>query len=204
MEFTPGYLFGMAMQTIPEPRKVARDLFDLNLPRSALWTLLILVLVVSTAFGVAIGILFPPPEELAGTLFAQPLMAGIAESSIAIIGVFLIYWVGRALGGAGRFEDAIMTILWMEWILILFEMLTVLFMLFAPTIGLMFWVMGMVSSFWVLSHFTAELHGFSSALSVFFGIFITLLIVLLVVSVILTMAGVGAGLVEQIETMEGA
>ena len=47
-------------------------------------------------------------------------------------------------------------------------------------------------------HFTAELHGFSSALSVFFGIFITLLIVLLVVSVILTMAGVGAGWAERL------
>ena len=32
-----GYLFGMALQSVPEPRKVARDVFAFAAPRHALW-----------------------------------------------------------------------------------------------------------------------------------------------------------------------
>ena len=45
MQFTPGYLFGMVLQTIPEPRKVARDLFDLPVARNVRWLVLVLMVV---------------------------------------------------------------------------------------------------------------------------------------------------------------
>lgn len=201
MRIEPGYMLGMAMQTIPEPRKIARELFGLGLDRGTLWMILVLLLTVSCGLSVAIGAMFPPDPSFDGTIFANPLMTSIAESSIAVIAVFLLFWVGRMFGGVGRFEDAIMTVIWMEFVLLLFSMLTVLFMLFAPSIGVLFWVMGSVTSLWVLSHFTAEFHGFKSALSVFFGMFLSAFIILMVVALMLTLAGFGAGAMGEIEAV---
>ncbi|MGH1369104.1 MAG: Yip1 family protein [Maritimibacter sp.] len=203
MRIEPGYLLGMVMQTIAEPRKVARELFDLQIERGALWMILILVLTLSSGLSVLIGTFFPPDPAFDGTIFANPFMTSIAEASLGIIGVFLVFWVGRMTGGTGRFEDAIMTLAWMEFVLLMFAMITILVMLFAPAIGLLLWVMGTVTSFWVLSHFTAEMHGFKSALSVFFGIVLTCFVILLVVSVMLTLAGVGAGALSGMEGLEG-
>ena len=83
MRFEPGYLLGMAMQSIPEPRKIARELFALNLDRATLWQILILLMVIGAILGVGSSVLFPPAPELEGTIFAMPLIVAMAEASIS-------------------------------------------------------------------------------------------------------------------------
>lgn len=59
MRFEPGYLLGMALQTIPEPRKVAREVQALSFPRAVLWQAFALFVTLSTGLGVATRILMP-------------------------------------------------------------------------------------------------------------------------------------------------
>ena len=194
MKLEPGYLFGMALQSIPEPRKIARELFATGLDRGTLWQVLILLLVIGAMLGVGSSLLFPPAPELAGTVFAMPLMVAVAEASIAVITVFLIFWLGRAAGGTGRFEDAIVTVAWLNFVLLIVQLTVLLLSLFAPSIAALLWLAGGFAGFWILSHFIAEMHGFASAMRVFLAILLTSFVAVAVLSIVLAVLGVGAAI----------
>ncbi|MAM60546.1 Yip1 family protein [Maritimibacter sp. UBA3975] len=190
----PGYLFGMALQTIPEPRKIARELFALGLDRGTLWQALLLLLVIGAMLGVGSSVIFPPAPELAGTVFGMPLMVSLAEGSIAVISVFLIFWLGRAAGGTGRFEDAIVTVAWLNFVLLIVQIVVLVLSLFAPSLAALLWLAGGFAGFWILSHFIAEMHSFSSAMRVFLAILLTSFVAVAVLSIVLAIAGVGAAI----------
>lgn len=193
MKFEWGYLFGMALQTVPEPRKVAREIQALRVPRPVLWQVLALLLVAATFLGVLASILFPVDPESAGALATDPVMTGAAQGVFTVAIVFLIHRVGRWLGGTGDFDGALLTVIWLQFVLLVIELGIVFIGLFAPAMALILWVMGMVMTFWILSHFIAELHGFRSAGSVFLGILMVLLVLAVVLSLLFTIFGVTMG-----------
>ena len=192
MKFEAGYLFGMALQTIPEPRKVARDVLALNFPRPVLWQAFALFAVLSTLLGVIATILFPPDPQFAGTLMADPLRLGIVETSSLVITVFVIYWMGHAFGGHGTFDQALLTVIWLQYVAFLLQLGVVVLALFAPAMALLLNYAAVAVSFWILSHFIAEMHGFRSTGLVFATIFVTIIGVAVVVGLMLAMIGVTA------------
>ena len=191
MKLDWGYLFGMALQTVPEPRKVARDVQAVNLPRADLWSVFALIMVATAFLSVLSSILFPVDPETLGPLLSNPIMTSIAQASIAVFSVFLIYWVGRALGGTGSFDQALLTIIWLHFVLLIVELVVLALAVFAPGMAALLWLMGRVLTFWILSHFIAEMHGFRSALSVFFGIFMVMIVLMTVLSMVFALIGLG-------------
>ncbi len=192
MIFDWGTLFGMALQTVPEPRKVARDLFALAYPRAVLWQVLALILVASSFMGVISSILFPVDPDLMGPLFSNPMLLAVSEASISVMTVFAIYWVGRMAGGTGLFKDAILTVIWLQFVLLIVEIGVLFFGLFAPMMATLLWIMGGTLGFWILTHFIAEMHEFRSPGMVFLGIILTIFAMVVVMSVVLAMIGIGA------------
>ena len=172
MQFTPGYLFGMALQTVPEPRKVARDLFDLGLSRETLWTALLLMVVLATGLSVIADVLFPIDAQLMGPVLSNPILLGVVEGAFMFALSTAIYVIGRLMGGQGSLENAIMTVVWMEFIFLGLQVLTVILSLIAPAMAALLIFASVFLFFWVLSHFTAENHGFQSIGLVFTSILI--------------------------------
>lgn len=193
MKFDWGYLFGMALQTVPEPRKVAREVQALGYPRPVLWQVLGFLLVAATFLAVIGSILFPADPEAVGAIVVNPLMTGIAQAIISVLTVFGIYRIGRALGGTGSFDQALLTVIWLQFVLLIIELGVLLLGLFAPGLALFLWVMGMVMTFWILSHFIAEMHGFRSAGAVFASILMLLLVLAVVLSFVLAAIGISVG-----------
>jgi Yip1 domain len=191
MKFDWGYLFGMVLQTVPEPRKIAREVQGLAFSRSVLWQALLLLLVATTFLGVISSILFPVDPEAFGVLMADPILTGIAQSAVSVLTVFAIYWIGRALGGTGGFNAALLTVIWLHFVLLVIEIGVLFLGVFAPGLALLLWVMGMVMTFWILSHFIAEMHGFRSAGLVFLSIFMVLIVLVVVMSLVFALIGLG-------------
>lgn len=192
MRFEAGYLFGMALQTIPEPRKVAREVLALDFPRPVLWQAFALFAVLSTLLGVIATILFPPDPQFAGSLMADPLRLGVVETSSLVMTVFLIYWMGHAFGGHGTFDQALLTVIWLQYVAFLMQLAVVVLALFSPAMALLFNYAAVAVSFWILSHFIAEMHGFRSTGLVFAMIVVTIIGVAVVVGLMLAMIGVTA------------
>lgn len=195
-----GYLFGMALQTVPEPRKVARDVFAFRAPRSALWLILALLLVSMTFLAVISSILFPvDPAEMGAILgddqmapaLASPLVTGLVQAVTAVATVWAIFWIGRAAGGTGSFEQALLTVIWLHFVLFLMQIGILALGLFAPALAVLLTFLSFVMTFWLLSHFVAEMHGFRSAGSVFAGILMVLLVLAVMMSLLLAMMGFG-------------
>ena len=193
MKYEPGYIFGMALQSIPEPRRVARDLFDQGLPRNTLWAMLALILVLGAMLGVVSGLLFPVAPELEGTIIANPMMVAVAEASIAVLTAFFVFWVSRAAGGTGSFEDGLITVIWVNFVLLMVQTLVLVLTFIAPGLAVLLWIFGSFAGIWIMSHFIAEAHGFTSAGRVFLGVVMTGLVAAVVLSVVLTLLGVMAG-----------
>ncbi|MCB1357196.1 MAG: YIP1 family protein [Maritimibacter sp.] len=195
-----GYLFGMALQTVPEPRKVARDIFAFPAPRRALWHILALLLVAMTFIAVLSSILFPvDPEELGALLgdeamtpaFVSPIVTGLAQATTAVLTVWAIYGFGRAFGGTGSFDQALLTVIWLHFVLLILQLGILLLGLFAPGLSLLLTLLSFVMTFWLLSHFVAEMHGFRSAGSVFAGIMMVLLVLAVALSLLMALLGFG-------------
>ena len=189
-----GYLFGMALQSVPEPRKVARDVFAFPAARNTLWTLLALILVAMTFLSVISSMLCPVDAAQAGALFADPIMTGIAQASSAVLMTFGIFWIGRAAGGTGSFDQALLTVIWIHFVLFILQIGVLALAVFAPGLSVLLMVMSIVMMFWLLSHFVAEMHGFRSAGVVFVGILMVLVVMTVVLSLLLAILGVGVGI----------
>lgn len=193
MRFEPGYLLGMALQTIPEPRKVARDIFSLDLPRAALWQAVALFAVLSTGLNVAANMLFVPDPGATPVLMLDPIRMGVIQGASVVITIFAIYWMGRAFGGIGTFAQAILTVIWAQYVSVMLQLLVLVLALFAPGLAVLVSVFSVVLSFWILSHFIAEMHGFRSAGLVFAMIVVTIFAIAIVLGILLALIGVSAG-----------
>lgn len=194
MKLEWGYLFGMALQTLPEPRKIAREVQAVAVARTTLWQVLALLLVAATFLAVIGSILFPVDAETVGSIAADPILTGLAQGSVSVLTVFGIYWVGRAFGGTGSFDQALLTVIWLQFVLLIIELGVLFLGVFAPGLALILWVGGLVMTFWILSHFIAEMHGFRSAAAVFGGIFLVIIALAVVMSIVFSIIGIGVTL----------
>jgi len=193
MKFDAGSLIGMAIQTVPEPRKVAREIFALRIERTVLWQAFALLVVISTLMGLISSILFPVDPAMYGTVLSDPIRVGVLEAAVLVVGVFAIYSLGRVFGGEGRFDQAIMTVTWVQFVMLLIQGVMFVLLLFAPILAGILWLAGSGIFFWILSHFVAEMHGFKSTGLVFAMILISLMATIFGVSLIFALMGVGSG-----------
>lgn len=201
MRFERGYLLGMALQSIPEPRKVAQEIQALQFPRSVLWQAFVLFEVLSIAIGVLVSMLYPPGPEVFAligenpmlVLATKPVLAGMVGAALLVLAVFAIYWVGHLFGGAGRFEQALLTVIWVQFVMLLLQVVMLALTLFSGGMAALMNLVASFTIFWILSHFIAEMHGFRSAGLVFVMILLTILAALVGLAIILAVIGVGTG-----------
>jgi hypothetical protein len=77
-------------------------------------------------------------------------------SILALAGVMVI--AGRIQGGRGRFDDAIVLVAWIEFIMVLSQAIQIVVMLVLPPLSLLVSVASLVVFVWLMTHFTAALH----------------------------------------------
>ncbi|MCI2398401.1 Yip1 family protein [Aliiroseovarius subalbicans] len=193
MKFEFGYLFGMALQSIPEPRKVARDLFALNLPRDTLWLILMLLITIGAVLGTLASLVFPVEDAMFAPFLSNHIALAVVEGGAMFVITNMLYLVGRAFGGQGTLEQALVTVIWLEFVTLVVQVGILVLSLFAPALAVLLWLAGGVAFFWIISHFTAEMHGFKSVGLVFAALIVIVAVFIFVLSIFLAILGVGAG-----------
>ncbi|MEL6207705.1 MAG: Yip1 family protein [Pseudomonadota bacterium] len=181
-------------QTFADPPGAARRLLGLHLPTDTLWQALLLVAVLS-ALAVQVPALMMIDQtdeaaELPPILMASPLVMGLIQVGVLVIMVFAVHWVGRAFGGTGAFEGALTLVTWLQFVLIVLQILQSVLGLFAPLVAGLLFLASLGIFFWLLTHFVMVLHGFPSAGMVFVGIIVSMLGMMFGLSVLLSILGV--------------
>jgi hypothetical protein len=165
------FLRDLLRETLKTPRAAARRLIDSGLAGSVAWTGYGIVV---TASAVLAWLSMSATPVATGGVVEGPGMTPLGVALVQAISILLLGGVatvgGRVFGGTGRFPEALLLAVWLEFILILLQVVQLVVMIVFPFSSVLIGILGMVLFLWLLTNFVAELHGFSSLPRVFFGI----------------------------------
>lgn len=188
MAFDTNALLAAARLSVQNPRAAARAVMQMRLPTSTGW-LAIAVMVAVSAVLSAVAFIVSPMADDPGMqeLFGSPFRLALLQGVVLVSAVGLVHGVGRWFGGTGQLADALALMAWIEFLLILLQIVQIIALLALPPFAELLGLVGIGLSFWLMAHFVAELHGFKSAVMVFFGILATGVAVSLVLAVLMVM-----------------
>ncbi len=181
--------------TARRPREAMARVKDMRLAASTAWQIFALVLVIELIFAHVLGLMMGPVEmpqdnALAPALALSPMLLGAVQGCLLILMVFGIHWVGRAFGGSGRLEDAILLMALLQFALIVLQAVEILLILVFPPLAAGVMLFNVFVFFYLLTSMTTELHGFTKPPLVFLGILLTGLGAIFALSILLAIIGV--------------
>jgi hypothetical protein len=179
-------LFGLAQLTLQDPQRAARILLAEGVPFRARSTGLVLVAILSAIFAA----LVPVRESLdpvTALMLASPLRAAALQWIFLVVTIVLIHRVGRAFGGVGSLSDALLVVVWLQVIMLGFQILQLALALVAPGPSALLGLVSFAVYLWLLTVFIAELHGFASRGRVFLGILLTALVAGFLLALLMTL-----------------
>ncbi len=178
-------------QTLGAPREAARQVMALPIGLPERWQVLALVVILSVILTQA-TVMLAPAEEAAmmRSMLGSPLQSGLVQAAVLVAMVFAVHFVGRAMGGAGAFADALLLIAWLEWVMVCLQVVQLVASVVLPLLASAIGVMGVALFFWLLTQFVLELHGFRSPVRVFGMIVIVLVALAFGVALVFGLIGV--------------
>ncbi len=189
---TPQVFLRETAATLRDPRAMARRIMAVDMSRRDRWLVLFLVAVVSTVTGY---LSFALNARVAGLDLTDSAMAmppfemAVSQALVMVIMVFAIDLFGRALGGKGKLDDAILLVSWVQAILVGLQIVQIVLGLVFPLLGVLAGFAGIFLLFWLLTQFIAEMHGFRSAWAVFFVMLVATIAIATLLRMIFSVLG---------------
>jgi hypothetical protein len=183
-------LLRLAWATVTNPREGAATVLSMAPPIRALWLMFALVVTLTLFTGELALLLSGPPET--GPLtdaYSSPLLLGVVQGAMLCIMVFAIHHIGRWFGGTGRFEEALLLVVWLQFVFVCAQVIQIALMLLMPPLAALMPVLVIGLFFWLLINFIAALHGFTSLGMVFVMTIVSGVGVLFALSLVLTLLG---------------
>lgn len=181
-------------ETITAPRSAARHLIGMQLAPAVAWIAFALVMVMGAALGLVMRLAFPIPKEILDQspllrLQEQPLLAGSVQAAFLIVVAWAMMALGRRFGGQARFEETLLLVAWMEFVLLVVQVVQIVATLFVPPVATLIGFAGFGLFFLLLTVFTAEANRFSSLAAVFMGVLVSLLLAAMFMAVLFVLFG---------------
>jgi hypothetical protein len=188
MTLTLNNLLAMAWRTVKNPREGAVELLSLGIPREALWPALALVVVLSIILANLAALLLA--GDPATAMPVGPAATGFIQLALLVVMVFAVFWIGRAMGGTGSFEEAILLVAWLQFVMVCLQVVQTGVLLISTPIAEIFGLLGIALFLWLLTNFVAVLHSFGSLFRVFVMILVSAFGIAFGLSILLTLIGV--------------
>ncbi len=172
--------------SLQQPRAGLRAVLALDLPPGAGLAALALMAVASSLM-LHLTLTLMPAEEQAviAALFGSPVYTAVMQFVVLLLAVVIIHILGRGAGGEGRFDQGLVTMAWLQFLMLVLQAVQILVLLALPPLAGLIGLGAMVLFLWLLTGFVTELHGFSSQTKVFFAIIGTMILLALALSTIL-------------------
>lgn len=169
-------VMSLVQLTLKNPRQAARLLIEANVPISARWMALGLTAALSAILAhVSFSMIaFEADEEV---LHINPVTSAIVQCFVLLGSAVVMFGAGRLFRGTGRVEDALLLTVWLQFVLLMFQVLQIVTQMILPPLSAIVGYSSIVIFLWLISNFAAELHRFSSALKTFFGVLATMILI---------------------------
>lgn len=178
----------MIVMSVRDPAELARRLIAMQLPREVLWTGLALAAVANTLLFSLSGMLMPGPAGVM-PLFGSPFTYLVMVSGALILTVLMIYWAGRILGGTGRLEDVLVTVLWLQVLRVLVQAATLLLSLAIPLLAMLLVLGASLLGIYITLHFIDQAHRLNSLPKAGGALILSILMMAVALSVLLALFG---------------
>jgi hypothetical protein len=171
MDLTPSALATAAGQTLREPRDGLRRILSIDPPMQARWIAFVLMAVGSAIIThLSFAVVPVADRDAVMEVMSSPLRTAILQGVLLLAIVQMVWWLGRLRGGTGSFPDALLAMVWLQFIMLGVQAAQLVLMLVSPPIAAIANLAGFALFLWLLTNFVAELHGFRSLIAVFGGI----------------------------------
>ena len=191
MDLSLNQLLAMVGRSLRSPREGAEEVLALGVPKEALWLILAIVVVLSVVLAQATSlIVVGAGGEMFDGLLSNPMVTGTIQLGLLLLMIAAVYVIGRAMGGSGSFEESMLLMSWLQFIMVVIQVAQTLAMLVLPPVAGLIGVAALVIFFWLLTNFIAVLHGFRSLAQVFVMILVSGFTIAFFFSLVLTLLGV--------------
>lgn len=173
-------LIALLRLSVQDPQRGARVVLGLGLSIQTRWTAFALM-VVGSAIAIHVSFALQAAEinQDFGPLMASPFRTSLLQGLVLLTAVAAIHVVGRALGGRGRFDDSLLLVAWLQFVLLCVQVVQIAAQILFPMLAAVLGLLAMALTLWLLTHFVVVLHGFTSAIRVFFGIILAAILLVL-------------------------
>ncbi|GAA5069131.1 YIP1 family protein [Maritalea mobilis] len=186
-----GRLLRLARDTISNPREGAVTVLSFAPTTQVLWLMFAIVVVISLLLGEVVALLaeLPGNGPLTGPLQNSVISLGLVQAAFLFIMAHAMHRIGRVFGGNGRFEEALLLVIWLQFIFNLLQLVQIGALLIIPPVAGLITILAIALFFWLLVNFVSVLHGFTSLGLVFAMTVVSGFAILFALSLILTMLG---------------
>lgn len=185
-------LFQLARLSLRDPKRGAAAVLEIRLPLQEAVELSVLVVLLGAILS-SIYLDFDAgiDEDQAVSIFAQPVVFAAFQGAILFAVVIATYLIGRMVGGRGDFTGTIVIMAWLQFIMLLFQLLQVVAAFLAPAMDGFLAIVSIVLFFWLFANFVKVLHGFQSVFKVLAGTFMAMVAIFAgVAAIIASLAGI--------------
>ena len=189
----------LATESLRAPQSAARRLMAMDLPMEARWLGLVLVAVLALLLSRLsvpligaeyIGPVMSKARDLSRTMATRPWIGVPVQVAAMALVAFAMFAIGRLFGGRGRFADALLLFVWLEFLMTLLQGLQLVAIVVLPLLGILIGLASYAVFLWLMTQFTAALHGFASPAKVFAGMIFSFFVILLIASFVMIQLGV--------------
>lgn len=186
MDISLSHLLSLARFTLQSPREGARMVMSANVPTSARWAALALMAIGSAVLAhLSFGLMPAEMRDQMGAAMRNPFGTAIFQAFLMVASVFVAHWVGQRFGGKGSFDDALILMVWLQFILLILQALQIVVQIAIPPLADLVGIASIAIFMWLISNFVAELHGFQSVGRTFLGVILTLFAISLLLAFLL-------------------
>ncbi len=186
MNLSPKALFTATRFTLAQPAAAARHVMALGLSvGQGLMAVALTPICATLLIALTQGIPSAVVETGVQNLASRPFELALLQFAPMPVWAFLMWRVGQMFGGTGTFAQSLALIAWFQVVLFVVQIAGVLLFLIFPIFAFPVLLAIVFALFYLLTHFTAALNGFTSLTKTFFGMLGTAVLVLLLISIAL-------------------
>ncbi|SMO52931.1 Yip1 family protein [Paracoccus laeviglucosivorans] len=181
----------LMVTTLRNPAQGVAVLRGLDLSMAERWMVLGVAVCLSTLLAGIARVMFPPMSQDALTaILSVPMSLAVLQLGAMVISAIAITVIGRAFGGQGAFDDAVLLIGWVELILVGLQAVQLVAMLLFPGTASLMSIIAFAISVYLTIAMTKALHGFQSTAKVALGFIGSVFLLGFVLSIIAAAFGI--------------
>ncbi|MDW3225710.1 MAG: YIP1 family protein [Paracoccaceae bacterium] len=144
----------LALQTLRDPKAAGARIMSWQIERNTLWMIAALVIACSTFVSYASHLITPVPEPY-GSLVEQPLRLFAIMTGVFLVSVYMLFWVGRSLGGTGEMDDLLALLVWLQILRAFAQVIILVTVLVAPFLAAFLVLFILIATLWIFLNFTS-------------------------------------------------